>query len=57
MNNLDNIVIELCLRQIFIPPKSIRLYGWGDCQTCEPDKNNVYCTGYYPIQISTYEVK
>lgn len=42
---------EMCLRQTKRPLMKIETKGWGNCLTCEPDENNKYCEGYWPIEV------
>lgn len=50
--------MKLCLRQ-WIRPKGpyINIEGVGDCRICTQHNDNKYCKCYYPITVTTYEVK
>jgi len=53
-------MIILCINQIFRPTRRnlYRREGVGECVDCSYDpENNPKCLEYYPITLTTYEVK
>ena len=48
--------MRVCLRQYIRPDGRYIREGWGDCTSCKPDEKNKDCKGYYPIEVSIYEV-
>lgn len=50
--------MKTCLNQFIRPKKSnVKIEGVGDCNKCLTHKDNKHCKEYYPITITTYEVK
>jgi hypothetical protein len=35
----------------------IKMDGVGDCEICIPHNDNKHCRRYYPITITTFEIK
>jgi len=49
--------IEMCLNHFFRPKMYIKKDGVGNCLTCKPSDDNLYCKEYTPISMGVYEVK
>lgn len=41
----------LCLYQLFRLEYRISKRGCGDCTTCIPDKDNMFCRCYIPVDV------
>jgi hypothetical protein len=49
--------MERCINQVFRPKMKVIVRNRGDCTTCQPCKNNIHCSGYYPIGVFGVEVR
>jgi len=49
--------MKLCLHQFIRPKVKWKSHNHGDCTICKRDKNNKFCVGYTPIEVSVIDIK
>jgi hypothetical protein len=48
---MDSKLEKICLHQLETNKYFMPREGVGDCRVCKPDRDNINCKAYYPINL------